>query len=74
MLLPRTMLRSAALASMVEASTPMRSPLDETRLSQSQNPFVEERRVDLHGEARAGPNDSEVHRVELRHTIPGSSS
>ena len=49
------MLRSAALASMVEASTPMRLALDQTRLGdQSQNP-VEDRRVDLMGQARAGP-------------------
>ena len=49
------MLRSAALASMVEASTPMRSPLTRPRLGdQSQNP-VEDRRVDLMGQARAGP-------------------
>ena len=49
------MFRSAALASMVEASRPMRAALDQPRLGdQHQNP-VEDRRVDFMGQARAAP-------------------
>ena len=49
------MFRSAALASMVEASTADALALDQPRLGdQHQNP-VEDRRVDFMGQARAAP-------------------
>ena len=62
------MLRSAALASMVEASTPDALALHQTRLAdQGQNP-VEDRRVDFMGQARAGLRQPGM----VRHPAHGS--